>query len=295
MAKMRATVAWTGDVRFLGSSDSGHPVAIDGPPELGGKQAGVRPMELMLLGVGGCTSFDIVNILRKGRAAITDCVTEIEAERAPAEPKVFTRIHFHFRITGRALDRRKVERAIGLTATKYCSASIMLERAGAVVTHDYELIEEGAAEAVGDARPLPTDRPPLAGLRHVALHARRFDETLAFYRDLIGMRVEWRPDPDNVYLTSGVDNLAIHRAGDAVAGAGQRLDHIGFIVNAPDDVDRWHGYLRAHGVPITAPPRTHRDGARSFYCEDPEGGSVQLIFHPPLAQASHSPTDGRSP
>ena len=141
MAKMRASIDWTGDVRFSGLSGSGHRVPIDGPPELGGKNQGVRPMELMLLGVGGCTSFDVVNILRKGREDLLDCTTEIEAERADADPRVFTRIHFRFRITGRGLNPRKVERAIELTAEKYCSASIMLERAGVAVTHDYELIE----------------------------------------------------------------------------------------------------------------------------------------------------------
>ena len=141
MATMRATVDWAGDVRFDGYSGSGHHVAIDGPPELGGQNQGIRPMELVLLGVGGCTSFDIVNILRKGRADLVDCVTVIEAERADTDPKVFTRIHFHFRITGRALNPKKVERAIHLTADKYCSASIMLERAGVAVTHDYELVE----------------------------------------------------------------------------------------------------------------------------------------------------------
>lgn len=98
-------------------------------------------MELMLLGGGGCTSFDVVNIPRRGREDLLDCVTEIEAERAETDPKVFTRIHFRFRITGRGLNPRKVERAIRLTAEKYCSASIMLERAGVVVTHDYALIE----------------------------------------------------------------------------------------------------------------------------------------------------------
>ena len=138
---MRATVDWTGDVRFDGTSGSGHRVPIDGPPELGGRNQGVRPMELMLLGVGGCTSFDVVDILRRGREDLLDCVTEIEAERAETDPKVFTRIHFRFRITGRGLDPRKVQRAIRPTAEKYCSASIMLERAGVVVTHDYALIE----------------------------------------------------------------------------------------------------------------------------------------------------------
>ena len=138
---MKAAIRWTGDVQFTGTPDSGHRVAIDGPPEFGGQNAGVRPMELMLLGIGGCTSFDVVNILRRGRQDIVDCVTDIEAERAETDPKVFTRIHLRFRITGRGIDQRKVERAIALTATKYCSASIMLERGGVTVTHDYEVTE----------------------------------------------------------------------------------------------------------------------------------------------------------
>lgn len=138
---MKASIRWTGDVQFTGTPDSGHCVAMDGPPEFGGQNAGVRPMELMLLGIGGCTSFDVVNILRRGRQDIVDCVTDIEADRAETDPKVFTRIHLHFRIAGRGVDRRKVERAIALTATKYCSASIMLERAGVAVTHDFEVTE----------------------------------------------------------------------------------------------------------------------------------------------------------
>lgn len=141
MAAMRATIDWAGEVRFEGRSGSGHQVAIVGPPELGGQNQGIRPMELMLLGVGGCTSFDVVNILRRGREDLVECATEIAAERADTDPRVFTRIHFHFRVTGRGLSPKKVERAIHLTAEKYCSASIMLERAGVVVTHDYELIE----------------------------------------------------------------------------------------------------------------------------------------------------------
>ena len=135
---------------------------------------------------------------------------------------------------------------------------------------------------------MSTERPPMAGLRHVALHARRFGDTVAFYRDLMGMRVEWQPDSDNVYLTSGVDNLAIHRAVDAVANAGQRLDHIGFVINDAADVDRWYRYLTANGVAADAAPRTHRDGARSFYCQDPEGTTVQIIYHPPLSDSRAS-------
>jgi catechol 2,3-dioxygenase-like lactoylglutathione lyase family enzyme len=126
------------------------------------------------------------------------------------------------------------------------------------------------------SRPTPT-----AGLRHVALYVKRFESCEDFYTHLLGMRVEWRPDPDNVYLTSGNDNLALHRAGAEATGP-QRLDHIGFILNAPQDVDEWYGFLVRHQVPMRSEPKTHRDGARSFYCEDPDGNVVQMIYHPPL-------------
>ena len=134
-----------------------------------------------------------------------------------------------------------------------------------------------------------TRRPPLAGLHHVALHARRFETTLAFYTELFGMTVEWRPDADNVYLTSGTDNLAIHRAGGEIVEDGQRLDHIGFLVDTPDAVDSWYEYLMENDVPVEAAPRTHRDGARSFYCKDPESTTVQIIHHPPLARRATGP------
>jgi catechol 2,3-dioxygenase-like lactoylglutathione lyase family enzyme len=128
-------------------------------------------------------------------------------------------------------------------------------------------------------------RPPAhAGLRHVALFVEPFEDCERFYVDLLGLHVEWRPDPDNVYLSSGHDNLALHR-GPAPAAQGQRLDHIGFLLVRIEDVDPWHEFLRDNGVPIVAAPRTHRDGARSFYCLDPAGNRVQIIFHPPLAGA----------
>lgn len=131
----------------------------------------------------------------------------------------------------------------------------------------------------------PPERPPAtAGMRHVALFVRNFEQAEHFYVDLLGMRVEWRPDPDNVYLTSGHDNLALHRApADFDPAGSQHLDHIGFILTAPAHVDDWHRFLAAHGVPLQAAPRTHRDGARSFYCKDPDGNTVQMIYHPPLA------------
>lgn len=120
-----------------------------------------------------------------------------------------------------------------------------------------------------------------AGLRHVALNVESLEETERFYVELLGMRVEWRPDPDNVYLTSGNDNLALHRV-PRRGQAPQALDHIGFILDSPEAVDDWHQFLSAHQVRMKTAPRTHRDGARSFYCLDPDGNTVQMIHHPPL-------------
>jgi putative redox protein len=135
---MKARVKWIEGVAMLGESGSGHGVVMDGPPDFGGRNLGPRPMEMLLLGLGGCTQFDVLLILRRGRQAVTDCVVELSAERAESDPKVFTRIHVHFIVSGRDLNPRHVERAIQLSAEKYCSASIMLG-ATAEVTHDYEI------------------------------------------------------------------------------------------------------------------------------------------------------------
>lgn len=137
---MKARVKWLDNMSFVGESGSGHSVVMDGPPELGGRNLGVRPMEMLLLGLGGCSSFDVVLILQKSKQQVMDCEVEIEAERADNEPKVFTRIHLHFIVTGRNLSTDKVARAIKLSAEKYCSASIMLAKT-AEVTHDFEVRE----------------------------------------------------------------------------------------------------------------------------------------------------------
>lgn len=128
-------------------------------------------------------------------------------------------------------------------------------------------------------------RPPATvGMRHVALFVHNHEECEQFYVDLLGMTVEWRPDTDNVYLTSGNDNLALHRAsGDFDTSGPQKLDHIGFIIKTPEDVDQWFDFLQQHDISIRQPPRTHRDGARSFYCYDPAGTAVQMIYHPPIS------------
>ncbi len=123
------------------------------------------------------------------------------------------------------------------------------------------------------------------GLRHVALYVQDLEASLHFYVDLLGMQIEWHPDPDNIYLTTaGQDNLALHRRTDGAMPTGaQVLDHIGFILQTPEQVDEWRDFLAAEGVTIKTAAKTHRDGARSFYCADPAGTVVQMIYHPPIA------------
>ena len=138
---MQATVKWVDNAMFLGESGSGHSVVMDGAPDQGGRNLGVRPMEMLLLGMGGCSAFDVMAVLRKSRQQVVDCRVELEAERADAVPSVFTRIHLHFVVTGVALKESHVARAVQLSAEKYCSASIMLESAGVEISHSHELVE----------------------------------------------------------------------------------------------------------------------------------------------------------
>ena len=132
------------------------------------------------------------------------------------------------------------------------------------------------------------DRPAHAGLRHLALHARDLEAMKRFYVDVLGFAVEWEPDRDNIYLSSGIDNLALHRTAVLPTGpdvwANQALDHLGLIVRTPEDVDRWAAFLESRGVKLDAQPRTHRDGARSCYFSDPDGNKIQIIHHPPISE-----------
>ena len=137
---MKARIKWIENVSFVAESESGHALVMDGAPEGGGRNLGPRPMETVLMGTGGCTAYDVVHILRRSRAAISDCVVEIDAERAAEDPKVFTRIHMHFVVTGTGVRKEHVERAVHLSAEKYCSASIMLGKT-ARITHDFEIVE----------------------------------------------------------------------------------------------------------------------------------------------------------
>ncbi len=139
---MQATVKWVDGAMFLGESGSGHSVVMDGPADHGGRNMGVRPMEMLLLGLGGCASFDVVSILKKTRQHIVACRAELSAERAEGVPSPFTKIHINFVITGTDLKEKQVAKAVELSATKYCSASIMLESAGVIMTHGYEIRED---------------------------------------------------------------------------------------------------------------------------------------------------------
>lgn len=136
---MKIRIKWNDGVSFLGETEGGHTVLMDGALEVGGRNLGLRPMELVLMGTGGCTASDVVMILKKSRQDISDCIVEIEAERATKDPKVFTRIHYHFILTGNNLKPQQVDRAINLSAEKYCSASIMLGKT-AEMTHDFEIV-----------------------------------------------------------------------------------------------------------------------------------------------------------
>jgi putative redox protein len=138
---MNARIKWVENVMFVAESGTGHAIVLDGAAENGGKNLGMRPMELMALGVGSCSSYDVVTILKKARQKITSCEAEISSKRVDSTPAVFESIHLHFKVAGSELSEKQVERAIELSADKYCSASIMLKNAGVVVTHDFEIID----------------------------------------------------------------------------------------------------------------------------------------------------------
>lgn len=137
---MKARVKWLEGMAFVGESESGHAVVMDAAPAVGGRNLGLRPMEMLLIGAGGCSSIDVISILAKMRQNVRDCYVELDAERAENDPKVFTKIHMHFVVKGRDIKPEAVEKAVKLSAEKYCSASIMLG-ATAKVTHDFEVVQ----------------------------------------------------------------------------------------------------------------------------------------------------------
>ena len=281
---MKTHLLWRSGIHFSAFANNGTVLQIDGPPEIGGQDLGVRPMELMLMGIGGCTAVDVMHILRKARCGVTSCRTVITAERADSDPKVFTRIHLSFLLSGSNLSENRVDRAIELSTTKYCSASIMMQRAGVEVSHEWA-IEPWHGTSTEDADFEPSDHVSTLGLHHVAQISKQNEASRRFYSEYMGLEIEWEPDEDNVYLTSGSDNLAIHRHQDSDTPQNTKLDHIGFVVAKHEHVDSWFEFLSSRNVQVEGKPKTHRDGARSFYALDPDGIRVQVIHHPPLVRA----------
>lgn len=147
---MKARIKWIQDVMFLGESGSGHAVVMDGAPDAGGRNLGFRPMEMLLLGLGGCSAFDVMLILKRGRESVSDCIVDIDAERATTDPKVFTKIVMHYTVTGLGLDPKKVERAVQLSAEKYCSASAIIGKT-AEITHTITLVDSTSTSTGANA------------------------------------------------------------------------------------------------------------------------------------------------
>ena len=276
---MKTELIWRERVQFTAHAGTGRQFRIDGPTSLGGQDFGLQPMEYMLLSIGGCSSIAVMHTLNKLRCVPSACSTVITAEQALEVPMVFTRIHTLFKFSGPNLSEHKIRRAVSLSVTKYCPASIMLQRAGVEMTHDWTI--ERSPALVLDSEEGRRNVKTL-GMHHVALLSNHYEKARDFYVQTMGMNVEWEPDNDNVYLTSGNDNLALHRAPSVGTRIDSRLDHIGFIVSTENQVDAWFDFLVESNVPIHARPKSHRDGSRSFYALDPDGTTVQVIYHPPV-------------
>ncbi|MYD45081.1 MAG: hypothetical protein F4W92_01845 [Gammaproteobacteria bacterium] len=268
---------------FTGTSNSGYLVSLRALDLMEFDREGLASTDLLLMGVGSCCTVSAMHILHKSKVEITEFRTQVTTVPEESDLSDLNAIHLQFDLTGHQLIESTIRRALNLGTEKYCHVSNILRRAGIDITHAFALHS-------------PTSEPPNAhetsistlktqGIHHVALISTNYEASRKFYAEIMRMQVEWEPDSDNVYLTNGNDNLAIHRGNPKDSN----LDHIGFILNSVEEVDQWYSYLRDNGVKIAKEPKTHRDGARSFYVYDPDGVSVQLIYHPPLSkQASNS-------
>ena len=275
---MNTKVNWQPEQNFTGITSSGLVVSLRGEDNVDLRHDGLASIDLMLLGLGNCSTASAIHILRKSKVEITECRNLVSTSPKESDLNNLRAIHLHFELFGEERSKTTIARALSLSTEKYCPVSNILRRAGIDITHGFDIHA-------------PNSEPPnvcesgnffitTQGLHHVALTSTNYEASRQFYTEIMKMQVEWEPDSDNVYLTSGNDNLAIHRGNPQDS----TLDHIGFILDSMEEVDRWYSYLRNHGVKITKEPKTHRDGARSFYIIDPDGVSVQLIYHPPLSK-----------
>lgn len=242
------------------------------------QREGLASIDLMLLGLGNCSTVSAIHILRKSKVDLTECRTLVSASPIESDLNDLRAIHLHFDLFGQQRAKTTIDRVLSLSTEKYCPVSIILRRAGIDITHSFDIHAPISEPTTIHNSANSTIRTQ--GLHHVALTSTNYEASRKFYAEIMKMQVEWEPDADNVYLTNGNDNLALHRGNPQDS----KLDHIGFILDSMEDVDRWYSYLSNNGVKIAKKPKTHRDGARSFYVIDPDGVSVQLIYHPPLSK-----------
>ena len=277
---MNIKVNWLPEEYCIGTSSSGYGVLLRGDSNISVQRVGLKSLELVLLGLGSCTTFSVIHILRKSKIDIAECRTLVSVTPEGSELNDLETIQLHFDFFGRKLSEPKVNRALTLGTEKYCPVTKLLRRAGIIITHAFALHAPHAEPH--RANTSQSSKLTTLGLHHVALTSTNYEASRNFYTEIMKMQVEWEPDSNNVYLTNGTDNLAIHRG----FPQDSRLDHIGFILDSPAHVDHWYEYLTDHNIQIDKEPKTHRDGARSFYVVDPDGVLVQLMYHPPLSKAT---------
>lgn len=268
---------------FSGISNSGYTVSLQAQDLFDLQRGGLASKDLILMGLGSCCTVSVVHILHKSKVDITECRTQVTTIPEESDLNDLSTIHLHFDLLGYQLNESTIDRALNLSTKKYCPVSNILRRAGIDITHAHTVNSPSSEPPNTHESSVSTLKTQ--GIHHVALTSTNYEASRKFYSEIMKMQVEWEPDSDNVYLTNGNDNLAIHRGNPKDSN----LDHIGFILNSEDEVDQWYSYLCNEGVQIAKEPKTHRDGARSFYVYDPDGVSVQIIYHPPLSnQASNS-------
>ena len=275
---MNIKVNWQPDQKFTGITKSGYGVPLTADDDFDSQREGLTSKDLILLGLGSCSTLSVIHILHKSKVDITECRTRVATSPEESNLVDCDAIQLHFDLFGQELSETTIARALNLGTEKYSPVSNILRRAGIDITHAFNVYPPSSNQL--NISQTATSKLKTQGLHHIALTSTNYEASRKFYSEVMNMQVEWEPDSDNVYLTNGNDNLAIHRG----SPQDSRLDHIGFILDTEEEVDHWYSYLRNHGVQIVKEPKTHRDGARSFYVHDPDGVSVQLIYHPPLSK-----------
>lgn len=279
---MDIEINWFPSEKIIGTVSSGYRVSLKKESQHDRQHQEFDAMELMLMSIGSSSTVSLMHILRTSKVYISQCLTKVSANSRSLDLFELNAVQIHFNLVGQRLSETVVDRALILSQEQCCSVTKLLRRAEIDITYTFAL--HGTSSDLPSNNQSMTASLQTRGLHHIALTSSKFEASRRFYTEIMKMQVEWEPDSDNVYLTNGNDNLALHRG----YPQDEKLDHIGFILNSIEQVDQWYSYLRECNVHIDKEPKTHRDGARSFYVTDPDGVLVQLIYHPPLSkQASN--------